>query len=189
MDSQKHDQFAALFLRDQSRVFRYIYTLIPCREDAEDIFQQTGLTLWQRWEDYDHDHEFVPWACGIAHNHVRNFLRTAHAKRKADRVYLSEDVLTQIAETTHNNSDLLDQRHSALKLCMGELEPDQQDLIGRCYAGSQKLKAIAEAMGITDNALYKTLRRLRRALFDCISQKIDTDPRGGNSELDRRGDT
>ena len=181
MDQQKHNQFAALFLRDQNRVFRYILTLVQNHADAEELFQQTGLTLWQRWQDYDVDRDFTRWACGIAHNHVRNFLRSAPTRHNKARVFLSEDVLEQVADTALSSRELLDDRRRALTDCLSELPPPQRDLLDRCYAGEKKLNAIALDQGVTDNALYKTLRRLRRALYDCINQKVDSDSAEGDN--------
>ena len=80
-------------VRNQQRVFAYIVSLVPNRADAEELFQQTCLTLWEHWERYDMSLDFVPWACGIAHNHVRNFLR----KRQNSQTQLDADVLEMLA--------------------------------------------------------------------------------------------
>jgi len=171
MDKQRHQQFAERFVTGSNRVFRYILTLVPNRDDAEEIFQQTALTLWKRWEEYDPDRDFVPWACGIAHNHVRNFVRSAHRRRRSDRVYLSEDVMERVAQTSIDAADVLEDRRSALRDCLAKLESSQRELVEQAYAGGEKLKAVAERNGMTPNALYKSLRRLRRALHECISTK------------------
>jgi DNA-directed RNA polymerase specialized sigma24 family protein len=68
--------FAERFLCDQHRLYGYIATLVPSRADAEDIFQETSLLLWEKWCEFDQDRDLMPWACGIAHNVVRNFWRT-----------------------------------------------------------------------------------------------------------------
>jgi DNA-directed RNA polymerase specialized sigma24 family protein len=40
------DRFITLLLANQSRVYRFLFTLVPRHEDVEGLFQQTCLTLW-----------------------------------------------------------------------------------------------------------------------------------------------
>ena len=77
MNSDRNQQFAQQFLRHQNRIYGYIVTLLSNQHDAEDVFQQTSLILWQKWDQYDPGRDFVGWACGIAHNEVRNFFAAA----------------------------------------------------------------------------------------------------------------
>ena len=54
MSSPESDErFVALLLANQNRIFRFLVTLVPCRSDAEDLLQQTCLTLWQSREKFD----------------------------------------------------------------------------------------------------------------------------------------
>jgi len=77
------DRFITVLLANQSRVYRFLFTLVPRREDVEDLFQQTCLTLWQERAKFDPEKgEFASWACAIAQNHVRNF-RRCEATRQA----------------------------------------------------------------------------------------------------------
>jgi RNA polymerase sigma-70 factor, ECF subfamily len=69
--------FAEQLTRDQHRIFAYIVTLVANRDDAEDIFQDACLVLWEKWKEYDSRRSFFGWACGVAHNKVRNKLRTS----------------------------------------------------------------------------------------------------------------
>src|SRR5882672_9457197 len=95
MDKDLHALFAERFVRNENRVYRYIFSLIPRRTEAEELFQETSLTLWKTWERYSPDVEFVAWACGIAHNLVRNHLR----KRKTQpRLLADEQLLDHLAE-------------------------------------------------------------------------------------------
>src|SRR5215469_17587546 len=91
--SREHDQFIERFIRSQDRIYAYVVTLLPNRTDAEEVFQQTSLVLWKKWQQFDPARDFVAWACGIAHYEVRNFLRKH--KDKA-RVYLSEDIMEEM---------------------------------------------------------------------------------------------
>lgn len=75
MPSTPQDDFARLFIENQGRLYGYIATLLPNRDDAEEVLQRTSMVLWQKWENYETDRGFLPWARGIALNEVRNLLR------------------------------------------------------------------------------------------------------------------
>src|SRR5947199_6801108 len=105
MDSnEQHERFVERFVRSQDRLYAYVATLLPNRADAEEVFQQTSLVLWRKWQQFDATREFLPWACGIAHHEVRNFLRK-HKDR--GRVFLSDDVLEQVAQSRLKLHDVL----------------------------------------------------------------------------------
>src|SRR5437763_10149240 len=108
-------EFVERLVRGQDRVYAYIVTLLPNRDDAEEVFQQTSLALWKKWEQYDPDRDFVRWACGMAHFEVSNFLRK-HADK--GRVDLSDDVLSEVARTRLELHDVLEARRQALRLCL-----------------------------------------------------------------------
>ncbi len=168
VDSPRHAEFGELFVRNQNRIYRYICSVIPNRADAEELFQQTNLTLWKTWDRFDPSRKFLPWACGIAHNHIRNFVR----KKQRHQVVLSHEIMEQLIQTRWEHDELLEQRKQALAGCLEKLTPRQRQLLDACYASEDTIKAAAESSGQTPNAIYKRLRRIRAALYDCISRTL-----------------
>jgi RNA polymerase sigma-70 factor (ECF subfamily) len=168
----KQDQFVEQFVRSQGRVYAYIVTLLPNRVDAEEVFQQTSLALWKKWQEFDPTRDFVRWACGMAHLEVCNFLRKHAASSRVD---LSEDVLLEVAQVRLELHDVLEARRQALIDCLGRLKHSSRELLERCYAGKDSIKQIAADLGLRPNALYMTLKRLRRTLFDCINLRVATE--------------
>ncbi len=168
VDSKRHEEFGELFVRNQNRLYRYICSVIPNRADAEELFQQTNLTLWKTWDRFDPSRRFLSWACGIAHNHIRNFLR----KKQTKQVMLSQEILEQLIEARMEHDDLFEQRKQALAGCLEKLAPHQRQLIDRCYTSDDTIKDTANSSGQTPNAIYKRLRRIRAALYDCVSRSL-----------------
>jgi RNA polymerase sigma-70 factor (ECF subfamily) len=170
MDSSpQHDQFVERFVRSQDRIYAYVATMLPNRSDAEEVFQQTSLILWKKWRQFDAARDFVSWACGMAHNEVRNFLR-----KNADkgRIYLSEDVLAEVAAVRLEAQDILEARRRALRQCLERLKSGKRQLVERCYAGKDNIKTIAQDLGRPPNVIYMILKRLRRSLFECINRVL-----------------
>src|SRR5262249_50029115 len=170
MDSSaQHDQFVEQFVRSQDRIYAYVVTLLPNRADAEEVFQQTSLILWKKWQQFDPNRDFVRWACGMAHHEVQNFLRK-HADK--GRIYFNEDVLAEVAQVQLEAHELLEARRRALRHCLDQLNRAKRELLERCYAGTDSIKTIAEELGQRPNVLYMTLKRLRRTLFECINRSL-----------------
>jgi RNA polymerase sigma-70 factor (ECF subfamily) len=167
--SEHHDQFVERFVRSQDRIYAYVAMLLPNRTDAEEVFRQTSLVLWKKWQQFDPQRDFVSWACGIAHHEVRNFLRK-HKDR--GRVFLSEDLLEEMTRVRLDAHDVLEARRQALLHCLEQMEPASRALLERCYAGQDSIKTIAEDRGQRPNAVYMVLKRLRRALFECINRTL-----------------
>ena len=44
---------AALLRQHQTQLFGYIYSLVRDLDDADDLFQQTSLVLWDKFDQFD----------------------------------------------------------------------------------------------------------------------------------------
>ena len=158
------DRFITLLLANQSRVYRFLFTLVPRREDVEDLFQQTCLTLWQERAKFDPEKgEFASWACAIAQNHVRNFRR----REAARQALLSEEVAELLVTTREAGGRFSEECHLALQHCLNRLPPRHMALLEKSYREGA-LKNTAAAAGRSADALYKSLRRIRAILHDCM---------------------
>ena len=160
------EQFIERFVRVQSQVYGYIVTLLPARTDADDLFQQTSLVLWQKRLQYDPSREFLSWACGIAHNLVRNHLR----RHRREKVYLSDGVLEKLSEARHAATQRIEQKLRHLTDCLGRLPAEQRELLELCYLGTEPIKTIAGNRRIEPSALYKRLDRIRWTLMECMDE-------------------
>lgn len=168
LDEKSDERFVALLVTHQQGVFRFLMTLVPSRSDAEDLLQQTCLTLWQNRAKFDPElGEFSSWAFAIAHNHVRNFRR----REKTRRTVLSEEVTKSLISTRAEHPTLMDEWQQSLVLCMERLTPHQRKIVRESYSGSS-IKDAAATAGRTANALYKILRHLRERLRECIQKTV-----------------
>lgn len=168
-------QFVDLFVRHQSQVYRYILTLVPNHADADDLFQQCSVTLWEKWAQYDPDQEFVAWACGIARNHVRNFIRKR--MRRGEHLYLSMEVVERLADVRDEQGEMLEQRRKALDLCFEKLGPAQKRLLDLFYDSDKSASELASKLNMSLRSLYRRIHRLREILLHCITATTD----GGKS--------
>lgn len=167
-DEKPDERFVALLVTNQQRVFRFLMTVVPSRNDAEDLLQQTCLTLWQNRAKFDPEMgEFASWACAIAHNHVRNFRR----RERTRRTVLSETVTQSLIDTRAEHSTLMEEWQQSLVHCIERLTPHQRNVVMESY-GASSIKAAAPTSGRTANALYKILRHIRERLRECIQKTV-----------------
>jgi RNA polymerase sigma-70 factor (ECF subfamily) len=166
--AKQDERFVELLSRNQHRIYGFIYSLLPNYTDAEEILHQTTVVLWRKWDQLAADDDFVRWACGIARNEIRNYLRL-HERRNE---YLSDELLESLATNAERMQPLLAERKEALSHCVGDLDPADRELLSDCYSGETPIRSVADRLEIAPNALYKKLARLRRVLFLCIERRL-----------------
>src|SRR5262245_14438613 len=143
-------------------------TLLPRRDDAEEVLQRTATVLWEKFGEYDREREFLPWALRVAYFEVLNFRKQI----ARDRLVFREDVIEALAETRESLASQLEAQRSALALCLGELSAEDQNLLRRRYADSETIAALADERGKTAKALYRRLDRLREAIARCAERRL-----------------
>jgi len=150
-------------------VFGYILTLLPNRIDAEDVAQQTWMVLWQKRDSYDPSASYFTWACGVARNEILNHMRRS---AKWNMMVKHDALFDQLADEYVEYDEHLEQRKSALSSCIDKLPISQRELLTECYRSDQKMKQVAARRGLTADALYQSISRIRRTLFNCINRRL-----------------
>jgi RNA polymerase sigma-70 factor (ECF subfamily) len=154
-----------LMMKYQRRLFAYIHTLVPSRSDAEDILQETSVTICEKFKDFEIGTNFYSWACQIAYWKVR----AARKKFATSKVVFNQEVMDVIAQTRIKMEDELDSRHDALGKCLKKLNDRDRRMILIRYESGKNVAAAAHACGRTVQGAYKALNRIRKVLFDCVS--------------------
>ena len=172
LDSKRHSEdaaaaqqrFLSLFLRSEREVFRYVAALVPNVADAEDIVQQTALSLWEKFDAYDPSQPFTPWACRFALNKTRQWLE----RRQRWQLLLERGLAEELVQRREELRPELEARLRHLEGCLGKLPGEQRSLVEGYYYHRDGIEKLAESSGRTVSATYKTLQRVRQALQVCI---------------------
>jgi RNA polymerase sigma-70 factor, ECF subfamily len=169
VDNEQNREFVRLWTAHGQRVYAYILTLLPNRADADELFQETGATLWEKFDQFQSGSNFRSWACRIALNKVRNFRQL----RQHRVTLLSNESLNLVAHVSTAQSHALDRQHQFLADCYAKLTPADQQLIDLRYEPSATVKTVSHRVGRSVDAIYKALARIHRALFDCVRNAAD----------------
>ena len=166
--SDPSQDFVEQFLAHQSRIYAFIVSLLPNRADADDVLQETGLTLFQKYPMFQPGTDFLAWACRVAQNKVMDFGK----RRGRDRLRFGSETLELVAEEYIGRGEGIAARLRALDGCMAKLPPKDRELLQHCYRSQQTAKTVAQTMNRSADAVYKALRRIRTALYDCIQRTL-----------------
>lgn len=160
--------YVQLISKHQRHLHSYIRTLVPTHADADDVMQETSLTLWQKREQYDNTRDFFPWACGVA---LIQVLR--HRQRKAtDKLWFNEEVLAQLAAQMEEDANLFEFRREALDGCIEKLSPSEKRVLELRYREGSTWEALAAQIDHSTRSAQRTMARVRRLLHRCIAARL-----------------
>jgi RNA polymerase sigma-70 factor (ECF subfamily) len=157
-------RFLSLFLRSEREIFRYAAALVPNVADAEDVVQQTALALWEKFDAYDPNQPFTPWACRFALNKAKQWIE----RRQRWQALLEGGLAEELAQRREELRPELETRLRHLDGCLGKLPEEQRSIVEGYYFRRDGIEKLAEQSGRTVAATYKTLQRVRQALQVCI---------------------
>ena len=162
------DEFVKLLTSCQSALYGSILSLLPDRVAAQDILQETNLTLWHKAEDFEAGTNFMAWASRIARYHVLNYRRTLNR----DRLVFDEELFWNLCERQAAGMDDTSGHLEALRECMKKLPQEQMALITERYSPSGSVSQIASSRNQSVGAVSQLLYRIRESLLNCVSQRL-----------------
>ena len=162
--------FLRLFLQNERRLYAYILTLLANRTDADDVFQEASLVMWEKFDERHPPDDFTAWGCRIAYFKVLDFCKRSQRRR----VQFSQAMLERVAETAvaQRATLQLDERREALAGCIDKLSPRDRELLTHRYAEGATTQSAAAQVGRSVDAVYKALAKIRQALFDCVTRAL-----------------
>ena len=163
-DSTSQKQFNELLREHQNQLFGYIFSLVRNMEDTQDVFQQTSLVMWKKFDTFEPDSNFVAWACSVARLEALNFLR----KRNKLAVVFSSEVQERLMHTQAAIQCEQTDEEEALTHCVEQLPADQRKLLWDCYDGQYTVQDVADSLDRTTHSVYSSLRNIRKTLFECV---------------------
>ncbi len=170
--SDRQNEFARYLEKCQRSLYGYIFALVKNPDDTQDVYQQTCLTLWAKFDEFDGRSKFSTWACGVARNHVRDFYKRQSRHRARFSQAFDEQLALLAAEIPLDRE--LDRRE-ALDECIKEMPEPDQSLVHDCYSGEFTVPQVAERLDRSTRGLYGTLRKLREGLLRCVDRKLRTE--------------
>jgi RNA polymerase sigma-70 factor (ECF subfamily) len=167
-DSSKTNEFLRLLMANQRRIYAFILTMVPNHGDAEDLFQETVLLMWSKFDSFTQGTSFLAWGCTIARYQILS-VRKRHATRG---VLFSRAAVELLHHESQRFLEQTDARMQALRHCLDKLAPKDYELIRLRYRDEVAIKSIAELMGRSVQSIYKRIVRIHDGLLRCVRRAL-----------------
>jgi RNA polymerase sigma-70 factor, ECF subfamily len=165
-DDYRSELFIKLLAEHERGLTRYVMSLIPTIADAEDILQESKLVMWRQFCDFEEGTNFSAWGRKIIFYRMLYFKRT---KAKEASQYVFSDVFYEVLneeyETGHESRE---KNFAVLQKCITHLQKPHKEMFMLRYNQGNSIEDLAEKIGRTVAACYKTLSRIRFNLKRCM---------------------
>ncbi|MBI1246685.1 sigma-70 family RNA polymerase sigma factor [bacterium] len=167
-DTSRHTRFLREFACHEEAIRAYVRRLVPTRCDADDIFQEIAIVLWEKLDEFRQEENFRSWAFGIARYKVLSWLRDKGRRR----MVLDADVIELIAEESEREDPYLEMQRKAFDSCFDKIPAEHQQLMTAAYQPNVTIQELAATSGRTKAGFYQWLYRMRQMLLECIQRTI-----------------
>lgn len=167
-DQNKLTEFTLLWTKAQPVVMAYIRSVTPQLADAEDILQETARQITTRFDEYDPQRPFGPWAMGVAKYKVLEWRR----RQKKAAMLFDDDALEAIHFSYTDPKVDWGETGRAIDQCLKKASPAAEKLLVMRYLEDLKPADIARLTKSTANSVSVRLSRARDALRDCIERRL-----------------
>ncbi|MDU0352553.1 sigma-70 family RNA polymerase sigma factor [Paraglaciecola aquimarina] len=165
------EEFERLFDANKNRLYRYVYASVWDNSAADDIFQETSLTLWNEFSKFEPGSNFSKWATCIAFNRIRAFKR----KQNKYQLGLDDDLLQEFSNNLsvfEENTVAQETRWRHLEHCYTLLSPPMQKIYHYFYKQNLVAQDIAQKSGRFIYAIRKAIHKLRKNYSIVLSKKL-----------------
>ena len=149
-----NSEFARLMAKHHRSLYHYIYSLHPNASQAEDILQETSISIFKHFDQYDAERPFLPWAFKFAYFEVKRFRRNC----SRDRLVIGEELVEIMATERTEYHEELEIKRQRLFFCVKKLVEEDQKLLRWRYYTGKTLKDIAESLNLPVKTPLQTTR-------------------------------
>ena len=166
------EEATVVLLRERLALTAYVATVARDYQLAEDVYQDVCVKAIVRREPFESSAHLLNWARTAGRNRAIDLLRARDGRYEG----LSEDLLAALAAAwPEAPADGWRGRHEALARCMGELTPNNRQILQLRYFEGRSGRDVAELLGRKLETVYQALARIHKALGECIRLRLATE--------------
>lgn len=150
--------FEEVFETYYDRVYKYAYTILLNRENAEDVVEETFLAAYSAYPDYDPARaSLATWLTRIAHNKAVNLVRSAAYRRE-----------TALPEDYPDSADLQAEARYTVLWLYAKLTQQEREFLDLRYVMELSDQEVAVLYGMEPKAVNKRYQRLLMRCRDIL---------------------
>jgi RNA polymerase sigma-70 factor (ECF subfamily) len=180
--AQRGDEgaFEQLVRSYDQNVLRMAYNVLHSEEDARDIYQEAFLRVYRNLAKFRFDCSFSTWLYRIVANLCLDQIRRRKVrKEESSSVDTSGGEVDRFQFVPENRADVDPQRqllssevNSRVQEVLEQLTPRERVVFEMRHYQGLRLRAIGEALGVTEeaakNCLFRATQKMRAALGDFV---------------------
>lgn len=159
------EHFDLLYETYFQRVYRFALKRLRDPAEAEDVTQEVFVTVFRVLASYQGGSSLLVWIFGITRNTVNRRFRRMGVRLES----LNDDDRPDVATSEAPPDQTVDARrilHRCEDVIAHDLTPLQRRIFHLKHLRRQPIRAIAEALGKSDDAIKANLYRMRRSLLE-----------------------
>lgn len=166
--------FSELVERYKHMVFTLAFQILRNREEAEEVAQDTFLSVFNSLQKFKGDSKFSTWVYKIAYNRSLDYLK----KRKTTLV--TETLKDYSVVTAPLEENILDQienkeRSLEIKKALELLHPEERTIVTLYYYDELSSTEISKIVELSSNTVKVKLFRSRRKLAELLNVGLETE--------------
>lgn len=168
---RKTDEFLGLYRECERRIYAYLMAMLGNPDDAEEVLQETLLTLWQNFSDFQSGTNFYAWAKQTAYHRV-----LVHRRRRQQKsLPLDDAAIDAIQQVCAQQDDRLAGYLRFLDECIAKLPETDQQLVQARFQSQRTIKSVAEQLQRPADTVYKALTRIYCWLARCVERAVSAE--------------
>lgn len=165
-----HHAFEEIYDAYKIQLTANILRLVRSAELAEEVIQETFVTLWETRERIDIKKPLRPYLYTIAANKTKNIFRKSVSDLK-----VRDELLTTFEESYNPIMDSIFRKEyeSLVESLLAKLTPQQAAVYRLCKLEHKSYQEVSLLLGITEGTVNVHIRESNRTLRELISKRAD----------------
>lgn len=169
LTESNHDAFTVIFNRYKIQLASNLYKLLRSEQIAQDILQDTFVSLWENRRNLDETKSLKSFIFTIAANKTKNTFRkaTTDDNFKTHLLNYYQEDYNPILDNIYKNEKL-----QLLESLLNKLSPQQKTIIELAKIEQKSHKEIAILLGISEQTVHAHVRDANKKLKNLISSSL-----------------
>lgn len=167
------EAFGEIVARYQSLVCALAFNATGSLSQSEDLAQETFLTAWKKLGDLREASALRPWLCGIARNHINNWLRSRTHEPSQGAQPLETAPESPAPEPAPAEAAISREEEAILWRALGEIPELYREPLVLFYREHQSVEKVAGALELSEDAVKQRLSRGRKLLHEQVLAHVE----------------
>lgn len=173
-DNERYNEYIDNIAKYQKKLYAYIFTLVMDSFAANDILQETNITLWKKYKSFKPGTNFNAWAYRIASYQVKAYTRD---KKRQKWITLDNNLIDDISNIIIDKHKKFDIRYGALEKCIEKISASDRNYLIERYINELSLEKLSKKFNRSIGALKQVYHRIRSKLRKCVEEQVNNKPK------------